>query len=155
VKFKAGHGRNPAIDGEGAHFINTAWEKVSDGLDGRGSARLRVEGCYFDGKAPIRMDDPKPPTVYAPWDASKLADKRMQNIFNATAWPALIDDWGKRGFDTNTLNTNSVPAVPYPYGLDDDPTKVLTTVTAGAGVGKGGLPACSVNAADTGDYACP
>jgi pectate lyase len=155
VKFKAGGGRNPAIDGEDAHFINTAWEKVTDGLDGRGNAKLRVEGCYFDGKTPVRMDDPKPPTVYAPWDAAKLTDKRLQNIFSATAWPALLSDWGNRNLNTNTLNTNSVPVAPYPYSLDDDPTKVLTTVTASAGVGKGGFPACAVNTADKSDYACP
>lgn len=153
--FKYGGGRNPAIDGEGAHFINTAWEKVKDGLDGRGSAKLRVEGCYFDGKLPIRMDDPKPPTVYAPWDATLLKDKRLQVIFASTAWSSIQSDWGNRKLDMNTLNTNSVPAAPYPYGLDADPNKVLTTVTAGAGIGKGGFPACSVNAQDKADYDCP
>ncbi len=152
--FKYGHGRNPAVDGEGAHFVNTAWEGVTDGLDGRGGAKLRVEGCYFDGKIPIRMDDPNPPTVYAPWDASLLSDKRLQVIFGASAWSSIISDWGNRGFDMNTLNTNSVPAVPYPYGLDDDPTKTLETVSAGAGVGKGDFPACSVNLADKADYTC-
>jgi pectate lyase len=154
VHFKHGGGRNPAIDGEGAHFINTAWEAVKDGLDGRGNAKLRVEGCYFDGKLPIRMDDPKPPTVYAPWDASTLSDKRAQVIFSSSAWSSIQSDWGKRGLNMATLNTNSVPTVPYPYGLDADPTKVLATVTAGAGVGKGGFPACSVNAANKADYGC-
>lgn len=154
VHFKHGGGRNPAIDGEGAHFINTAWEAVKDGLDGRGNAKLRVEGCYFDGKLPIRMDDPKPPTVYAPWDASQLGDKRLQVIFSSTAWSSIQSDWSKRGLNMATLNTSSVPTVPYPYGLDADPTKVLTTVTAGAGVGKGGFPACSVNAQNKADYGC-
>lgn len=153
--FKYGGGRNPAIDGEGAHFINTAWEKVKDGLDGRGSAKLRVEGCYFDGKLPIRMDDPKPPTVYAPWDVTLLKDKRLQVIFGSTAWSSIQSDWSNRKLDMNTLNTNSVPAAPYPYGLDADPNKVLATVTAGAGIGKGGFPACSVNAQDKADYDCP
>ncbi len=151
--FKRGHGRNPAIDGEGAHFVNSAWENVTDGLDGRGNAKLRVEGCYFDGKVPIRMDDPKPPTVYAPWNAELLDDKRLQVIFAANAWASIQSDWGNRGLDMNTLNTNSVPVAPYPYGLDADPTKVLATVTQGAGVGKAGFPACTVNAADKSDYA--
>ncbi len=154
VHFKYGHGRNPAIDREGAHFINSAWESVTDGLDGRGSAQLRVEGCYFDGKVPIRMDDPNPPTVYAPWDADLLADKRKQVIFAENAWNSIISDWGNRGLDVSTLNTNSVPEVPYPYGLDADPTEVHATVTAGAGIGKGDFPDCAVNLADPADYSC-
>jgi pectate lyase len=154
VHFRDGGGRNPAIDGEGAHFLNSAWESVADGLDGRGNAKLRVEGCYFDGKLPIRMDDPKPPTVYAPWNAALLTDKRLQVIFSASAWSSIMSDWSKRGLDMNSLNTNAVPVPPYPYGLDADPTKTLATVAAGAGIGKGNFPSCSVNAADKADYAC-
>ncbi len=151
--FERGHGRNPAIDGEGARFINSAWENVTDGLDGCGNAKLRVEGCYFDGKVPIRMDDPKPPTVYAPWDASLLTDERRQVIFASNAWASIIADFGKRNIDMNTLNTNSVPVPPYPYGLDADPAQVLETLKAGAGVGKARFPSCTVNAADKSDYA--
>lgn len=152
--FKYGGGRNPAIDGEGAHFINTAWEKVKDGLDGRGNAKLRVEGCYFDGKLPIRMDDPKPPTVYAPWEASLLKDKRLQVIFSSGAWSSIQSDWSKRKLDLATLNTNAVPTVPYPYGLDADPNKVLSAVTAGAGVGRAGFRTCAVNGQNKADYGC-
>ena len=137
--FQYGHGRNPAIDGESAHFINSAWLNVTDGLDGRGSAKLLVEGSYFDGKNPIRMDDPLPPTVLAPWDANTLTDKRRQNIFSAAAWSSIVSDWGNRKLDLNTLNTNSVPLPTYPYALDPSPNSTQATVTAGAGVGKGAV----------------
>jgi pectate lyase len=154
VHFKHGGGRNPAIDGEGAHFINSAWEDVSDGLDGRGSAKLRVEGCYFDGPLPIRMDDPQPPTVYAPWNADLLADKRRQVIFSPSAWTSIIADWGKRKLDMASLNTDSVPTPPYPYGLDADPSQTLATVVAGAGVGQGNFPNCRMPSSDKAGYTC-
>jgi len=143
VLFRRGHGRNPAIDYESAHFINSAWEDVTDGLDGRHGAELLVEGCTFDGERPIRMDDEVPPTVLAPWDASQLDDRRRQVIFSSTAWASIIDDFGARGIDMDTLNTNSVSLPTYPYGLDPNPSDTLQTVKAGGGVGKGGFPACA------------
>lgn len=153
--FQYGHGRNPAIDGESAHFINSAWLNVTDGLDGRGSAKLLVEGSYFDGKNPIRMDDPLPPTVLAPWDANTLTDKRRQNIFSAAAWSSIVSDWGNRKLDLNTLNTNSVPLPTYPYALDPSPNSTQATVTAGAGVGKGAFPNCTLSGTNKAQYVCP
>lgn len=154
--FLAGHGRNPAIDGEGAHFYNTAWSQVSDGLDGRGSAKLLVEGSYFDGARPIRMDDPLPPLVRAPYDARapSLGNPRKLNTFSAAAMSSLTADWKGRKLDVNTLNTNVVAAPPYPYSLDEDPSKTLATVNAGAGVGKGGFPTCTLSGADLTQYVC-
>jgi pectate lyase len=152
--FQHGHGRNPAIDGEGAHFINCSWSQVTDGLDGRGQAKLLVEGSYFDGNNPIRMDDPKPPTVLAPWDAAKLSDKRRQNIFSDKAWASIVSDWGGRKLDLATLNTNQVSTPSYPYGLDPDPNNTQKTVSAGAGVSKGGFPDCKLGTADATTYSC-
>lgn len=152
--FYKGHGRNPAIDGEFAHFINSAWIDVTDGLDGRGNATLRVEGSYFDGKNPIRMDDPLPPTVFAPWDASLLTDKRQQNIFSSTAWPALQKEFGNRKLNISTLNTNIATKPNYPYSLDASPTDVLNTVNTGSGVGKIVFPSCSLTTSDKASYTC-
>jgi pectate lyase len=154
VLFQHGGGRNPAIDGEGAHFFNCAWVNVKDGLDGRGSAKLLVEGSYFDGKLPIRMDDPLPPTVLAPWDGTLLTDKRRQNIFSSSAWASLVSDWGGRKLDTKTLNTNTVSAPAYPYGLDADPNATQATVTANAGVGKANFPSCTLPNTNKAAYTC-
>ena len=153
--FLAGHGRNPAIDGESAHFFNCAWSNVSDGLDGRGGAKLLVEGSWFDGARPIRMDDPVPPTVLAPIDpkSTSLGDPRRLNLLSARADSSLRSDWKSRGLDVNTLNTNAVAAPSYPYSLDVDPARTEGAVTAGAGMGKAGFPACNVSAGSK-TYAC-
>jgi pectate lyase len=148
VLFSRGHGRNPAIDEETAHFFNCAWSNVSDGLNGRNGAKLLVEGSWFDGNRPFRVEEPNPPVVLAPIDpgSPKLGDKRRLNLLSALADASLRSDWKGRGLDVKTLDTNAVPTPGYPYSLDVDPSRTRDVVTAGAGVGKGGFPSCSVTA---------
>ena len=153
--FLAGHGRNPAIDGQSAHLFNCAWSNVSDGLNGRNGAELLVEGSWFDGDRPIRVEEPVPPIVRAPIDpkAPGLGDPRRLNLLSARGDASLRADFKGRGIDVNTLNTNSVAMPTYPYSLDSDPTRTLQVVTAGAGAGRGGFPMCTVNAG-TKTYVC-
>jgi pectate lyase len=145
--FTRGHGRNPAIDMETAHFFNCAWSNVSDGLNGRNGAELLVEGSYFDGNRPIRVEAPHPPIVLAPIDPAspRLGDKRRLNVLSARADASLQSDWKGRGLDVQTLDTNAVVAPSYPYSLDADPSRTRDVVTAGAGAGKGGFPSCQVD----------
>jgi len=153
--FLAGHGRNPALDGQSAHLFNCAWSNVSDGLNGRNGAELLVEGSWFDGDRPIRVEEPVPPIVLAPIDAKApgLGDPRRLNLLSARADASLRADFKGRGIDVNTLNTNSVATPTYPYSLDLDPSQTLQVVTDGAGAGKGGFPMCTVNAG-TKTYVC-
>jgi hypothetical protein len=123
--------------------------------DGRGAAELLVEGSWFDGDRPIRMDDPAPPVVLAPIDPKTptLGDPRRLNLLSARADTSLRSDWKSRGLDVNTLNTQIVARPSYPYSLDSDPSRTLENVTASAGMGRGGFPVCTGNdAAKT--YVC-
>ncbi|BCE00404.1 malectin domain-containing carbohydrate-binding protein [Marinicellulosiphila megalodicopiae] len=151
TRFYKGHGRNPAIDGGHAHFINSLWEDVKTGLNGRHDAILRVEGSYLDGKEPFAMGDGDNLKIYAPWDNSLLTDSRKQNIFSDTGWPELLNAFSSRGYDVNTLNNDDSVVPSYPYGLDSNPSDVLDTVKQGMGIGQGGFINCTGDAVN---YQC-